>query len=163
MPGTANGEEPTWGLKEQAEYWMSTTETRFKRGQSGNPKGRPKGALNRATRAAQELLDGEAEALTRKCVEVALEGDTKALRLCLERIAPPRKERTVTFDLPEVVDVADVPTALASLIGAVATGVLTPGEGRSISDLLGQYRQAIEIAELEQRIVALEAMANATS
>ena len=129
---------------------------------SGNP-GRPKGSCNRATLAAEALLDGEAEALTRKCVEVALEGDTTALRLCLERIAPPRKERTITFDLPEVVDVADVPTALASLISAITTGLLTPGEGRSISDLLGQFRQAIEIAELEQRIVALEARANATS
>ena len=136
--------------------------TRGRPFEEGNP-GRPRGARNKATLAAEKLLDGEAEALTRKCIEVALKGDTTALRLCLERVAPPRKERTVTLELPEVVGVADVPTALASLIGAVATGVLTPGEGRSISDLLGQYRQAIEIVELERRITALEERANATT
>ncbi len=55
---------------------------------TGN-RGKPKGARHRATLAALELLDGEAEALTRKAVELALEGDTTALRLCLERMAPP--------------------------------------------------------------------------
>ena len=53
----------------------------FIKGQSGNPAGRPRGSRNRATRAMQTLLDGEAQALTRKAVELALEGDTTALRL----------------------------------------------------------------------------------
>jgi hypothetical protein len=53
----------------------------------GNP-GKPKGTRHKATRAALALLDGEAEALTRQAVTMALEGDTTALRLCLERIAP---------------------------------------------------------------------------
>jgi len=65
----------------------------FKPGQSGNPRGKPKGARHKATLAALELLDGEAEALTRKAVDLALEGDTTALRLCLERIAPPARMR----------------------------------------------------------------------
>ena len=43
----------------------------FPKGKSGSPKGRPKGALNRTTRAAQTILDGEREALTRKVVELA--------------------------------------------------------------------------------------------
>ena len=59
---------------------------RFAPGQSGNQRGRPKGARNRATQAAETVLLDEAEALTRKCVEVALAGDVTALRLCLERI-----------------------------------------------------------------------------
>jgi hypothetical protein len=54
----------------------------FKPGQSGNPSGRPHGSRNKATLALEALLDGEGEAITRK----ALEGDTAALRLCLERI-----------------------------------------------------------------------------
>jgi hypothetical protein len=65
------------------------------KGQSGNPSGRPPGARHKATVAAEALLDGEAEGLTRKALEMALDGDTVALRLCLERILPPRRERPV--------------------------------------------------------------------
>jgi hypothetical protein len=68
---------------------------RFQPGVSGNPAGRPKGAKNKSTLAAEALLDGEAEALTRKAVEMALRGDTVALRLCLERLMPPRRDRPV--------------------------------------------------------------------
>ena len=63
----------------------------FRKGRSGNPAGRPPGSRNRATIAAEALLEGEAQALTRKAIELALAGDTTALRLCLERIVPQRK------------------------------------------------------------------------
>jgi Family of unknown function (DUF5681) len=65
----------------------------FVKGQSGNPAGKPKGARNRSTIAAELLLEGEARALTRKAIELGLAGDTTALRLCLERLVPPRKDR----------------------------------------------------------------------
>src|SRR5260370_33248870 len=70
------------------------------RGESGNPAGRPMGARHKATVAAEALLDGEAEALTRKAVEMALAGDGTALRLCLDRILPPRRERPVRVTTP---------------------------------------------------------------
>jgi hypothetical protein len=63
---------------------------RFPKGVSGNPTGRPKGTRNRATRLAESLLDGEARALARKAVELALGGDVTALKLCLERLIPRR-------------------------------------------------------------------------
>ena len=72
----------------------------FQKGQSGNPKGRPKGARNKATLAMETLLNGEAATLTRKTVEMALAGDTTALRLCLDRIMPPRKDRAVLPSSP---------------------------------------------------------------
>jgi Family of unknown function (DUF5681) len=56
----------------------------FSKGQSGNPAGKPPGARHRASMAAEALLDGEVQALTRKAIERALEGDGVALRLCLE-------------------------------------------------------------------------------
>lgn len=62
--------------------------SKFKTGQSGNPGGRPKAALNKATLASQTLPDGEAEALTRKVVELAKDGNLAALRHCLERLLP---------------------------------------------------------------------------
>ncbi len=58
-------------------------------------KGRPRGALNKVTLAVQNLLDGEAEELTRKAIELAKGGDMAALRLCFDRLLPPRKGRKV--------------------------------------------------------------------
>jgi hypothetical protein len=69
----------------------------FHTGQSGNPNGRPKGARNKATLAAEALLDGEAEAITRKAIEL----DITAIRLCLERIIPARRDRVAAFTLPK--------------------------------------------------------------
>ena len=58
------------------------------KGESGNPRGKRQGARHRTTLAAEALLDGEAKALTRKAIELALAGETVALRLCLDRILP---------------------------------------------------------------------------
>src|ERR1700738_1854828 len=74
----------------------------LEKGQSGNPLGRRVGCRNKTTIAAAALLAGEAETLTRKAVELALVGDPTALRLCLERILPPCRERTVKFVLPPI-------------------------------------------------------------
>jgi len=129
----------------------------FKPGQSGNPKGKPKGARHKATLAALELLDGEAESLTRKAVELAMEGDTTALRLCLERIAPPRKDAPVSFSLPEMKTAGDALTAINSIVQAVAKGELTPGEATSLAGLIEAFRKVVETNDLEQRITRLEA------
>lgn len=121
----------------------------------GNP-GKPKGARHKATRAALAMLEGETEALTRKAVELALEGDTTALRLCLERIAPPRKDVPVTFDLPPMQSAGDAAKAACAVLAAVADGDLTPQEGAHIMALIETYRRTLEMTELEARMVALE-------
>ena len=64
----------------------NASKTRGKPFQPGNP-GRPKGARHKTTLAIETLLDGEAESLTRKAIEMAKGGDMTALRLCLDRIA----------------------------------------------------------------------------
>jgi len=133
---------------------------RFAPGQSGNPAGRPRGARNKATLAVMELLDGEAVGLTRKAVELALAGDTTALRLCLERLCPAPK------DAPLAVDALKLPTlcpgnmaqANAAVVRAVARGALTPAEGRALQDMLESYRRAVELTDMEKRLAALEAM-----
>jgi hypothetical protein len=68
---------------------------RFQKGVSGNPKGRPKGARNKTTTMAEALLEGQAEALVQKVVSMALQGNTTAMRLCLERLIPPKREPAV--------------------------------------------------------------------
>ena len=121
----------------------------------GNP-GKPKGARHKATQAALALLEGEAETLSRKAIEVALQGDTVALRLCLERIAPVRKGAPVQFDLPRMQAAADAAKAAGAVLDAVALGDLTPTEGAHIMALVETYRRTLETTELEARVVALE-------
>src|SRR6266852_982868 len=100
----------------------------FQPGQSGNPMGRPPGARNKATLAAEQLLDGEAETITRKAIDMAKNGDLKAVRLCLERLLPARKERPVSIELPALNTPADAVAAAAAIVGAVAAGDLSPSE-----------------------------------
>ena len=129
---------------------------RFAAGTSGNPLGKSKGSRHRVTLAVEVLLDGEAEALTRKAIEMGLAGDLTALRLCLDRIAPARRERLVSFKLPTIATAADHPNAIAALIKAVSEGELTPSEAQSVSAIIAEHRKAIETADLEERLIAIE-------
>jgi Family of unknown function (DUF5681) len=128
----------------------------FPKGQSGNPAGRPQGSRNKATLALEALMDGQAETITQKAIELALQGDTTALRLCLERICPPRKSRPVNITLPEVKTVDGVAEAQAAVVQAVADGELTPEEGTAITNILEARRKAIETQDHEGRIAKLE-------
>jgi hypothetical protein len=130
--------------------------TRWPKGVSGNPAGRPKGARHKYLVAIEELLDGEAEGLTRKAIELALAGDTTALRLCLERILPTRKDRPVQLELPPMEGTKDLGRATAALLEAVAAGELTPGEAAEIGKLIEGHRKAVEVVDLEERVRRLE-------
>src|SRR5262249_22508400 len=98
---------------------------RWRKGASGNKAGKPRGARHKATLAAGTLLEGEAEALSRKAVELALSGDVSVLRLCLDRILPRRKDRPVSFELPKMTESKDAVSASAAIVAAVAAGELT--------------------------------------
>ncbi|NVK19763.1 MAG: hypothetical protein HWE30_13775 [Methylocystaceae bacterium] len=128
----------------------------FKPGTSGNPSGRPVGSRNKATLAIEALLDGQAEGLTQKAIELALEGDLGALRLCLERICPPRKDRPVSLHLPDVQTASDCVQVMAELLKAVGAGDITPEEAPKLSTLIEIQRKTLETQELEQRISDLE-------
>ena len=62
---------------------------------SAGNSGRPKGSRNKATIAIESLLQGQAEALTQTAVTITLEGDSIALRLCMERIVPAPKDQPI--------------------------------------------------------------------
>lgn len=129
----------------------------FEPGQSGNPAGKAKGTRNATTRALEALLDGEAAALTRKAIELAQDGDTVALRLCLDRLLPVRKDRPIAFALPPIETTDDLPKATGAVVAAVAAGELTPTEAAEISKTLDVHVRAIEATELHRRMAALEA------
>ena len=128
----------------------------FEPGQSGNPAGKAKGTRNKVTLAIEALLDGEAEALTRKAIELAKAGDMAALRLCMDRLAPPRKDRLVMFELPTITCAADAVKASAALVAAVAVGDLTPAEAGELGKLIEAYVRALEATDFAARLENLE-------
>jgi len=135
-----------------------TKDGKFKKGVSGNPKGKPKGARHAVTVAAQNLLESESEALSRKAVEMALEGDTVALRLCLERILPAAKERPIIgYSMVSLNGPQDVLVALGRVAEDLSEGRLIPSEATAICNVLGHYRKHYEATELEERLRKLEA------
>lgn len=133
----------------------NAAKTRGRPFQPGNT-GRPRGSRNKTTLALEALLEGEAEALTRKAVEMALAGDTAAMRLCMDRIMPPRKDRPVTFALPKLETPGDAVKAAAALAEAVATGDITPMEAGELAKLVEGFTRAFELHEIEQRLARLE-------
>jgi hypothetical protein len=118
----------------------------------GNP-GRPPGTRNKATLAALALLEGEAEALTRRCVELALAGDPTALRLVLDRLLP--KGRVIRLDLP-LRTLADLDRATEAVRGALAEGTVTLDEVATLTGLIEARRRLLETTELERRLATLE-------
>ena len=119
--------------------------------------GRTPGSRNKTTVAVEALLEGEHEALTRAAIDKALDGDTTALRLCLDRIAPPRKDSPVTFEMPAIRSVEDAVAASSAILCAVAAGEVTPDEAGRVMSLLTAHKQLVETCDLESRLAALEA------
>lgn len=126
---------------------------KFKKGQSGNPAGKPRGAKDKRT-ALRALFEPHAELLVSKVVELALAGDTTALRICIDRIVPPLRSQ-------------ELPAALGSLDGtladqgrtileAVSKGRLAPGDALTLMQAVSAQVHLIETTELEQRILELE-------
>ena len=134
----------------------------FRKGQSGNPAGRPPGSRNRKTLLAELLLEEESEALARKAVEMALGGDAAALRLCLDRLIAPRRERPVPFALPPINGAGDMAAAMAAVARGVADGTLSPAEAFAISQMVDTFVRAIDARDFERRLRHLEE-ANAAS
>jgi hypothetical protein len=123
----------------------------------GNP-GKPKGARHKTTLAMEALLDKEGEALTRVAIKKAKAGDMMALRLCMDRLAPARKDRHVSFELPKIEQAADAAKASAAIVQAVADGELTPSEASELTRVLESYSRILEVADHEERLKRLESL-----
>jgi hypothetical protein len=110
--------------------------------------------------AAEALLEGEAERLARKAIDMALAGDTVALKLCLERVYPARKDRAVRFPLPPITSARDAADIAAAVAEAVAAGHVTPGEAAEIAKVVDVYVRAYQTAELDDRTARVEQLSD---
>lgn len=126
--------------------------------QPGNTfgRGRPKGSRNKTTRKAQELLDKYYEPIFQKLISMAIKGDPVALRLCVERLFPARRDGYVQIPLSGTQTLVDVAASSAKVLQGVSRGQITPMEGEIISGILEDRRRLIETGELAARIEKLE-------
>jgi hypothetical protein len=133
--------------------------TRGKPFQPGNP-GRPKGARNKRTLLAEQIMAEDLESVARAVVTAAKGGDTAAARIVLDRLASVRRGRPIRLDLPAGIDAAGLSAAFDAVLIAVADGQITPEEAASVATLLEARRKAAETAEVTERIAALERRTN---
>jgi hypothetical protein len=130
--------------------------SKFIRGESGNPAGRPRGAVNKKTELSKLLLP-YAEQIISKIIGLALNGDMDALKLCIDRLIPKVKNEPINFEMPK--DLSGVESLLnnnAAIIKAVTTGAITLEAGQFLSNLLETQHKIIVSTELEQRLKAIE-------
>ena len=102
------------------------------------------------------MLDGQAEAVSQAAIDKALEGDTTAMRIVLERVAPALKDKPVSFDLPLINNASDAAQAASAVLSAVSQGDLTPTEGAAVMGLVDTYRRTLEASDFEERLTKLE-------
>jgi hypothetical protein len=93
----------------------------------------------------------------RKCIIDALRSDRVAMRLCIERILPPRRDGFVQFSLPAINSITGVVAGYQQLLQSVAAGKLTPEAGVLASELLDKQRHILETLEYDERISQVEA------
>jgi hypothetical protein len=126
---------------------------KFIKGQSGNVKGRPRGVVDKRLQY-QELFQANAPDLVQKVTDLALEGDTTALRICIDRIVPPLRAMEQPVNLDGLS--GSLSEQSNQILLAIADGKLSPGEGASLLGALTSHSKIIETTELIERIDKLE-------
>lgn len=134
--------------------------SRFKKGRSGNPQGKPKGARNKSTLAAEALLEGSLDKICKRVEEEALNGNMQAAKMILDRFIPVRKDRVIKIDLPMISTCEDVLLVIGYVVNAVGNGTISPSEGESLSRTIDLYSKALETNQLERRLNELEGLVN---
>jgi Family of unknown function (DUF5681) len=128
----------------------------FQKGQSGNPAGRPRGSRNRASIRMQEMLEEKAEALVNKVVELAMGGNIAALRLCLDRLVPERKNEALSCEMPPLARAADAVAAIGGIASAAVAGDVTADEAAKLAKVISLYVNTLEAHQFEHRLAQLE-------
>jgi hypothetical protein len=128
----------------------------WKKGQSGNLAGMPRGTRHRATMLAEKLMEDDAEDIVRAVVNAAKAGDPTAMRLCVERLVPLRKGRPMAFELPSTRTAGELVEAMAEVVRGTSSGELTVDEAAGFAQVLEAQRKIIETSDIEERLRRIE-------
>jgi Family of unknown function (DUF5681) len=113
--------------------------SRWKPGQSGNPKGMPRGSRHKRTLLLEGLMGERGDELVKKAVELGISGDAASLKICLDRILPPPKSRPFRFKLPPLHTIADAQAALSQLVAGVAAGEVLSDEAATLANIVNSF------------------------
>jgi hypothetical protein len=112
---------------------------RFQPGCSGNPRGKPPGALNQATRLKALLEDGEERANARVVIDRALGGNLVAARILMDRLDPKPRTRPIPLELgPD----AEIDPAYEAAFHRMVEGDIAPEEALAVARFLEQLRDS---------------------
>jgi hypothetical protein len=106
--------------------------------------------------AALAIMEADADTISRKAVELALGGDLTAIRIVLDRLVAPRRDRPVEIALPKIVTASDLVAAASAIVEAIAEGAVTPSEAAALSTAVSGVAKAVEIYEIAERLTRLE-------
>ncbi len=125
-------------------------------GRNTSGQGAPRGKPISTAQAVQAMLECEALRITQRLIDGALAGETQAVRMILDRVAPAPKDRAVPFNMPDIKAPADAPLIISALLKAVAVGDLAPSEAEAVAKLVEFYRRSVETANIEVRLKLVE-------
>lgn len=129
---------------------------RFARGHSGNLAGRPAG-IAAMIRRLDQMAEAEGERIIEKLLAMAKAGDIGAMNIVATRLWPTRRGRPLPeFEMPPLTDATSVGEALAAIVAATASGLISPAEATELSGVVKLYADALELGDLDRRLQALE-------
>jgi hypothetical protein len=88
--------------------------------------------------------------------KMAKEGDATAMRLVMERIIAPRRERPLSFEVPRLGSLADISAAYVHIIEGLGRGEILPSEASTLASIVEAARKSLESEQLEARVKELE-------
>jgi hypothetical protein len=125
----------------------------FKAGVSGNPSGRKPGIPDRRARL-RDALEGDADELLQKAVQMAKDGDTAMLSLLISRMLPAVRPESAPLkvDLPS----GSLADQAGALVEAAASGEIPASTAGELLVGMGVVAKLRELDELTKRLDALE-------
>jgi hypothetical protein len=119
-------------------------------------RGRPKGSRNKAKSEVQEVLDQYTSKMLMTCIGHAAKGNPTALRLCIERMIPTRREAPVRMRVPPIRTAEDVDKAAEQVTQDIGRGKTTAADGEKMMHILESRCRIIDSVNNAGRMDKLE-------